>query len=96
MINNACPFAPGEVKPRSIPVNSNHEGLLNRITNGKLIVLVLSLVGLTLVYSHSYSDLNWEGSSVLFNDWYIVKMSLYTYLTSLISFFIREHRRNQR
>ena len=96
MIDNACPFAPGEMKPKSIPVNSNHTGVLKRITNGKLVVLVLSLVVLTLVYSFNYPDLNWEGSSVLFNDWYIVKMSLYTYATSLISFFIREQRRKQR
>lgn len=96
MIKNACPFAPGEVKPKSIPVNSSQDGLFKRITDGKLVLLVLSLVVLTLVYSHSYSDLNWEGSSVLFNDWYIVKMSFYTYFTSLISFFIREYRRKQR
>ena len=96
MIKNACPFAPGEVKPKSVPINSNQEGLLKRLVNRKLIALILSLVGLTLVYSHNYSNLNWEGSKVLFNDWYIVKMSLYTYLTSLISFFIREQRRKQR
>jgi len=93
MIENACPFAPGEAKPKSITVKSNQEGLLKKLANRKLIALVLSLVVLIFVYSRSYSDLNWEGSNVLFNDLYIVKLSFYTYLTSLISFFIREHRK---
>jgi hypothetical protein len=95
MIKNACPFAPGEVKPDSIPTSSNNQAVLKRVLNKRNFLLVLSLVFLTVLYTLSYSNLKWEGSSVLYQDWYIVKMSFYTYAMSLISFFIRENRRKK-
>lgn len=95
MIKNACPFAPGEIKPESIATPSNNQGVLKRIMNSRNLLLVLSLIFLTVLYTMSYSDLKWEGSSILYQDWYIVKMSFYTYAMSLISFFIRENRRKK-
>lgn len=92
MIENACPYAPGVVKPESIPGPREQSGRVKRHLNGKLFLLVASLIALTLLYHYSYPSLNWGGSPVLFQDWYIVKMSLYTYVTGMITYYIREYR----
>lgn len=96
MIENACPYAPGVVKPESIPSPREQSNTVKRLLNGKLVLLVVSLVALTLLYSYSYPSLNWGGSPVLFQDWYIVKMSFYTYVTGMITYYFREYRQKKR
>ena len=66
------------------------------MVNRKAIILVLSLVSLTLLYSHNYPALNYSGTPLLFEDMYFIKMSLYTYITSMVGYFIREYKRKQR
>ncbi len=96
MIKNACPFAPGEIKPESMPTKQTREGFLKSLANKKTLLLVFCLVLLMLLYTSNYNELYMGGSSVLFQDGYIIKMSFYTYVSGLISFFIREHRRKNR
>ena len=96
MIENACPYAPGVVKPESIPSPREQSSMAKRVINRKSVLLVVSLVALTLLYRYSYPSLNWGGSPVLFQDWYIVKMSLYTYVTGMITYYIREYRLKKR
>jgi hypothetical protein len=93
-IVNACPFAPGVAKPASMAVPSP-AGLTmrRRLVTWKSSVLVLSFVSLTLLYSYSYPTLNYSGVPVLFQDWFFIKMSLYTYVTSMLGFFIKKYRR---
>jgi hypothetical protein len=96
MIENACPYAPGELKPESMPGPANNRGVLRRLRNGKTIALLFSIFALTLLYGYSYPSLNWGGSPVLFQDWYVVKMSIYTYLISMITYYFREYRTKNR
>lgn len=96
MIENACPFAPGEAKPEVIPNSVNHRRVLGGLVNKKTLLLVVSLIVLTILYSMSYSDLNLQGSGVLYQDWYIVKMSFYSYIMSIFAFVIRENRRKNK
>ncbi len=93
-IVNACPFAPGVAKPASMAVPSPM-GLTmrRRRVTWKSSVLVLSFVSLMLLYSHSYPSLNYSGTPVLFQDWFFIKMSIYTYATSMLGFFIKKYRR---
>jgi hypothetical protein len=96
MIENACPYAPGAVKPESMPSAIVKGGWTVRIRNGKLLVLLFSILALTLLYGFSYSSLNWSGSPVLFQDGYVVKMSVYTYLLSMITYYFRGYRQKKR
>ena len=96
MIKYACPFAPGAVKPESIRVHRDQPSLLKRILNKKTLFMILSLLALTILYSRSYSSLNWGGSPVLFQDWYIVKLSFYSYLSGMITYYFREYRNKKR
>ena len=95
MIENACPFAPGEVKPKLMRNALKREGFF-RIGNLKLLLLMGSVLCLTILYSYSYSSLNWERSPFLFQDWYIVKMSIYTYLMGMITYYIRVYQKQKR
>ena len=96
-IVNACPFAPGVAKPAIMPgPNLPKVSLWNKMVNRKTIILVLSLVSLTLLYSHNYPALNYSGKPLLFEDMYFVKLSLYTYVSSMIGYYIREHKRKQK
>ena len=96
MIENACPYAPGAIKPDSMPRPQGQISILRKLFNGKFLLMLLSIVALTLLYSHSYPVLNWGGSPVLFQDWYIVKMSIYTYVSGMIAYYFREQRRKNK
>ena len=54
---------------------------------------MLSFVSLVLLYSHSYPSLNYSGTPFLFEDGFFIRMSLYTYVTSMLGFFIKKYRR---
>ena len=96
MIENACPYAPGEVKPEVMQSALRQEVFWVRFKNVKLLALLGSVLALTLMYSFSYPSLNWGGSPVLFQDWYIVKMSLYTYLLGMITYYFRAQAHQQK
>jgi len=96
MIKHACPFPPGVVKPESIQGPRDQSNLLKRILNKKTLFLIVSLIAVTILYSRSYSSLNWGGSPVLFQDWYIVKMSFYTYISGMITYYFREYRNKKK
>jgi hypothetical protein len=96
MIENACPFAPDEIKPEVMTSASNSKGWIYKLINFKLIFVFLTLLALTLLYNYSYPSLEQVGSRVLYQDGYIVKMSFYTYMFGMISYFIRERRRKKR
>ena len=95
MIKNACPFAPGAVKPDSFGGPRDQSSVLKRLLNRKFLFLLISLIALTVLYGRSYSSLNWGGSPVLFQDGYIVKMSFYTYVSGMLSYFIRKYKQKK-
>lgn len=94
---NACPFAPGVVKPASMQAPKLPRlTLRNKMVNRKSVILVLSLVSLTLLYSYNYPALNYSGTPILFEDSYFIKLSLYSYVASMVGHFIKEYKRNQK
>jgi len=93
-IVNACPFAPGVAKPASMAApRVPRLTMRNRLVNRKSTVLVLSFVSLVLLYSYSYPSLNYSGTPFLYEEGYFLKMSLYTYVTSMLGFFVKKFRR---
>ena len=96
MIENACQFPPGATKPESIQGPRDQSNLLKKVLNIRILFLIVSLLALTVLYSRNYSSLNWGGSPVLFQDWYIVKMSFYTYISGMITYYFREHRHKKK
>ncbi len=96
-IINACPFAPGVAKPASMATPSV-PGLTmrRRLVNRKSSILVLSFVSLTLLYSHSYPSLNFSGTPFLFEDGFFIKMSIYTYVTSMLGYYLKEYKRRNK
>ena len=96
-IINACPFAPGVTKPATMAMPSlTGLTMRRRLVNWKSSLLVLSFVGLTLLYSHSYPSLNYSGTPLLFEDGFFIKMSIYTYVTSMLGFYIKKYKRGNR
>lgn len=95
MIEYACPFAPGAAKPESMERPRRKERL-SFLKNKKLIILVFSVLCLMIFYTSCYPYLEWEGSKVLYQDGYIIKMSFYTYISSMLTYFIREFRKNNK
>ena len=95
-IINACPFAPGITKPASMDTPSISKLTRRRLVNRKSIVLVLSFVSLILLYSYSYPSLNYSGTPFLFEEGFFIRMSLYTYVTSMLGFYIKEYKRRNR
>lgn len=94
---NACPFAPGVDKPESMAAPSTPRlTMRRRLVNWKSGLLVLSFVSLVLLYSHSYPSLNYSGTPFLFEDGFFIRMSLYTYVSSMLGFFIKKYRRDKR
>ncbi len=92
-IVNACPFAPGVAKPESmVTPEMPRFTLRNRLVNRKSIFLVLSFMGLALVYGHSYPSLNYPGTPFMYEESYFLKMSLYTYVYGMLGFFIKKYR----
>lgn len=93
---NACPFAPGATKPVTMTEPSMPRPTLwQRLVNWKSTVLVLSFVSLVLLYSHSYPSLNYSGTPFLYEEGYFLKMSIYTYVTSMLGFFVKKYRRGR-
>jgi len=66
-----------------------------RLVNWKSTVLVLSFVSLVLLYSYSYPSLNYSGTPFLYEEGYFLKMSIYTYVTSMLGFFVKKYRRGR-
>ena len=96
-ITNACPFAPGVAKPGSMAAPFTPRlTMRRRLVNWKSGLLVLSFVSLVLLYSYSYPSLNYSGTPFLFEDGYFIRMSLYTYVSSMLGFFIKKYRRGKR
>ncbi len=96
-IINACPFAPGVAKPASMDTPSLPRLMMRkRLVNWKSSLLVLSFVSLVLLYRHSYPSLNYSGTPFLFEDSFFIKMSIYTYVTSMLGFFIKKYRSRNR
>ena len=94
---NACPFAPGVAKPGSMAAPFTPRlTMRRRLVNWKSGLLVLSFVSLVLLYSYSYPSLNYSGTPFLFEDGYFIRMSLYTYVSSMLGFFIKKYRRGKR
>ena len=93
---NACPFATGVAKPESMAAPSTPRLTMSRLVNWKSGLLVLSFVSLILLYSHSYPSLNYSGTPFLFEDGFFIRMSLYTYVSSMLGFFIKKYRRDKR
>ncbi len=92
MIENACPFAPGASKPQSMPSPiKRSESLLSK-GNVKKIIMILSILVLVLLYAQNGPSPYWSGSSIWFQDWYIAKIGLYSYLIVMIPFYFREYR----
>ena len=96
MIENACPFAPGDIKPKKIDSPSIEKRLVSRIVNVRFIILLLTFLALTLLYNYYYLPNIWNSTPIVLQDYFIVKMSFYTYISGMISHFIRERKRKER
>ena len=95
-VTNACPFAPGAVKPTSMAGPRMPQlNIWKRLVNWKSTVLVLSFVSLVLLYSYSYPSLNYSGTPFLYEEGYFLKMSIYTYVTSMLGSFVKKYRRGR-
>ncbi len=93
-IVNACPFAPGAVKPASMAVpGAPRLAMGKRLVNRKSTFLVLSFVSLVLLYGYSYPSLDYPGTPFPYEDGYFLRMSIYTYVASMLGFFIKKYRR---
>jgi hypothetical protein len=93
MIENACPFAPDASKPESMPRPVKRRESLIGKGSVKKIIMILCIVALTLLYAHSYPSPYWSGKSIWFQDWYIAKIGLYSYIIVMITFYFRLHRK---
>lgn len=100
MINwivNACPYAPGVAKPESMARPSLPTLMLRRrLINWRSCLLLISFVGLVLLYGYSYPSLDFSGTPFLFEDGFFIKMSLISYVTSMLGFFIKKYRHGKR
>ena len=96
-IVNACPYAPGVAKPESMARPSLPTlTLRRRLVNWKSCLLVLSIVCLVLLYGYCYPSLSFSGTPFLFEDGFFIRMSLYTYVTSMLGFLIKKYRGGKR
>jgi hypothetical protein len=95
MIEKACPYAPGEIKPTSVSGSKNRTRFSKGLLNGKKIILILSLLAFTILYGHYYASLNESSSHIIFQDWYVVKISLYSYISSMTVFYIKLYRNRE-
>ena len=93
----ACPFAPGAAKPESMVSPSFPRlTLRRRLVNRKSGLLVLSFVSLVLLYGYCYPSMSYSGTPFLFEDDFFIRMSLYSYVTSMLGFYIKKYRRGKR
>jgi hypothetical protein len=70
--------------------------LRRRLVNWRSCLLVLSFVGLVLLYGYCFPSLSYSGTLFLFEDGFFIRMSLYSYVTSMLGFFIKKYRRGKR
>jgi hypothetical protein len=93
-IVNACPFAPGAVKPASMAVpRTSGLAVWKRLVNRKSTFLVLSFVSLMLLYGYSYPSRHYPGTPFMYEESYFLKMSLYTYVSGMLGFYIKKYKR---
>jgi hypothetical protein len=96
MIKNACPYPPGERKPKTMPPPIAGNGQMKNLYTLKNLIIILCFLTLILIYTQNYHMLDQSNKPVLFQDWYTIKMSIYTYTSIMLTHFIRQHKRKQK
>lgn len=89
----ACPFAPGEIKPDSIYVPHGHGDENRRSLTLKIVIVVIAMVGLALIYNFVYNDLSLTNEPILLWDDFVLSLGIYTYVSCMLVFFIRQYKR---
>ena len=92
----ACPFAPGELKPDSIYVAPGHNRDHRKTLTRKIVFIVVAMVGLAFLYSYIYSDFSLTGEPMLYWDDFVFSLGVYTYLSFMVAFFIKQHKRKMK
>jgi hypothetical protein len=96
----ACPFPPGIEKPDPVYRSKRHNrAFLSKSLNLRNSILVFTLVAGMFLYAYSFDSINTTGIPVLFRENYIVLLGVYSYLSSMISWYIKkykEERKNHR
>lgn len=92
-LTEACPFAPGEIKPDSIYVPHGNSSDSRRALTLRIVIVVIAMFGLALLYSYVYNDLSFTGEPMIFWDEFIFSLGIYTYVSCMLVFFIRQYKR---
>ena len=90
----ACPFPPGVEKPEPVYSSKRYgrEFLFNALTLRNLVLIFVLVAGMFL-YVYSYESINTTGIPVLFRENYIILLGIYSYLSSMISWYIKNYRK---
>ncbi|MBN2336437.1 hypothetical protein JXL21_12840 [Candidatus Bathyarchaeota archaeon] len=92
----ACPFPPGVSKPRVEHVPRRWGRTLSRVVSLRSMVLVMALVAVTYLYVDSYVIVNTTGTPVLFRDNYVLLLSLGSYVSIMVTWYIRRWKMKRR
>ncbi|MCW4048956.1 MAG: hypothetical protein NWE89_04390 [Candidatus Bathyarchaeota archaeon] len=96
-LTRACPFASGVAKPDKMYVAPRPAvPFIKRLTKNRALVFTMAILGLTFVYTSSYGFVNTTGKPILFQDNYVIVVSLYSYVIGMITYFVKEYRQKKR
>ena len=90
---NACPFPPGEPKPEAMDVAPRpRTPLLRRLMSGRALTLALAFIALTATYVYSYQNMSLPDKSLMYQPDFVAALSMYTYASVMLTYFIRRYR----
>lgn len=92
-LSEACPFAPGEIKPESIYVPHGHASDSRKALTLRIVIVVIAMFGLALLYSYFYNDLSLTREPMIFWDEFVLSLGIYTYVSCMLVFFIMQYKR---
>jgi len=86
----ACPFPPGVQKPKVDHVPRRWRRTLRQnVVSLRSVSLVLAFLSVTYLYVNSYGLINTTGEPVLFRDNFFVLLSLGSYFSAMLMWYIR-------
>lgn len=92
-IVRACPFPPGAPKPKTMSAPDRPWlSLMKKKLGTRGILVITGLVSMVFLYTHAYSNMNFTGKPIIFEDNFFLLLSFYSYLSSIAIFFVKKHR----
>ncbi len=86
----ACPFPPGAQKPKVDHVPRRWRRTLRQnVFSLRSVSLVLAFLSVTYLYVNSYGLINTTGKPVLFRDNFFLLLSLGSYFSAMLMWYIR-------